>query len=249
MLGGTTEANSLACLLAERPEFDATLSYAGRTQNPKPSPLNTRSGGFGGVAGLAAYIEREGIDAVIDATHPFASQISANAVAACRHTRSALIAIERPAWQLQPGDNWTCVPDIATAIATLGPAPLRVLTAIGRQQLGLLEAHPHHHYVIRVIDLPQVPLRLASHTIIPARGPFTAEDDLALLEREKIDIIVAKNSGGDAAVSKLVAARALSIPVVMVERPPGPGRNSVPTVKAARDWLIAFHGARTVRGE
>ena len=248
LLGGSTEASVLARLIAEQPEFEAILSLAGRTQNPKPAPVGTRSGGFGGVAGLASYIRRERIHAVVDATHPFAARISANAVAACEQSGCTLIAIERPAWQPQPGDNWTSVPNVASAIAALGPAPRRVLTTIGRQQLHELEAHPHHHYIIRVIDPPDAPLRLPGFTLIATRGPFTVDDDIALLEREKIDIVVAKNSGGDAAVSKLVAARALSIPVVMVARPPPGGARTVPSPAAALEWLLALHGARTDRG-
>ena len=248
LLGGTTEASALAGRLAARPEFQATMSLAGRTRNPKASPIPTCIGGFGGVDGLRAYIEHEGIDVVVDATHPFAARMSHNAVAACAQTGCPLIAVERPPWRLQSGDNWQSVPGVEAGIAMLGPNPRRVLMAIGRQQLGLLEAQPQHTYVIRVIDPPAVPPKLPHSTLIAARGPFTVADDIALMKRERIEVFVAKNSGGDAAVAKLHAARTLSIPVVMVDRPSVPQRTTIATADAALDWLIRHHD-RTKRGE
>ena len=248
LLGGTTEASALARMLAGRHEFAAVLSLAGRTLSPKPAPIPTRMGGYGGVAGLASHSKRDGLGVMIDATHPFAAAMSQNAAAACKQAGCALIAIERPPWKPVAGDRWQRAADVASAIAALGPEPRRVFMAIGRQQIALLEAHPQHSYVIRVIDPPEMPPKLPDFKLITARGPFTVADDIALMERERIEVIVAKNSGGEAAVAKLHAARALAIPVMMVERPPVPERMTVATAQAALDWLLGYHG-RTKRGE
>jgi len=240
LLGGTTEASALAGMLAGRDEFKATLSLAGRTANPSPAPIPTRTGGFGGQAGLIDYINREQIDVMVDATHPFAAQMSRNAVAAGTAIGCALIAIERPAWKAVPGDSWRRVPDVGAAIAAVGAAPRRVLMAIGRQQLAMLKAAPHHHYVIRVIDPPESPPDVPDFKLIQARGPFTVEGEKELFRREKIDVLVTKNSGGVATSAKLEAARLLGIPVIMVERPEVPSRATVASAAEAIAFL-AFH--------
>jgi precorrin-6A/cobalt-precorrin-6A reductase len=133
ILGGTTEARGLAERLAERTAIDATISLAGRTADPRPLPLPTRIGGFGGVDGLIDYLAKEDIDLLIDATHPFANQISANAFAATEKSRVPLFALRRPAWEVRDGDIWTQVEDVDKAVAALGAKPRRVFLAIFRQ--------------------------------------------------------------------------------------------------------------------
>ncbi|HET9068235.1 MAG TPA: cobalt-precorrin-6A reductase [Amaricoccus sp.] len=220
ILGGTGEARALAARLA--PRHAVTLSLAGRTRAPAPQPVPTRTGGFGGPEGLARYLEAEGIDTLIDATHPFARQISLNAREAAALTGTRLLALSRPPWTPVPGDRWTPVPDMPAAARALGPAPARVFLAIGRQEAAAFRAAPQHRYALRCID-PPPPDALPGAEIITARGPFTEADERALLATHRIEILVAKNSGGAASYPKLAAARALALPVILIDRPATPG--------------------------
>ena len=223
LLGGTTEASLLARHLAGA-GVAAVFSYAGRTEAPVAQPLPTRVGGFGGVAGMVDYLRAEGISHVIDATHPFAAQISANAVAACAQAGVPLLAYERAPWAEGPGDDWTHVADLAGAVAALPDAPARVFLAIGKQTLADFAARPQHHYLLRLVDPPQGALPLPDVAVEVARGPFSAEGDLALMRAHRITHIVAKNAGGAGARAKLEAARALRLPVILIDRPAVPPR-------------------------
>ncbi len=223
----------------------AVHSFAGRTEAPVAQPVPVRSGGFGGVAGLIAYLRADGITHVIDATHPFAATMSAHAVAACAATGRPLVALERAPWRAGPGDDWTAVGDLAAAAAALPMTPARVFLAIGRQGIGEFAHRPEHHYLLRLVDPPAGALPLPDVAVVVARGPFDADADRALMMAHRITHVVAKNAGGTGAEAKLVAARALGIPVVMVDRPAIPARAVVRDVQAVMDWL---HGA-TLRGE
>lgn len=239
VLGGTTEASALAQALAEA-QIPATLSYMGRVERPKPQPIPTRIGGFGGVPGLIAYLQAHRITHVIDATHPFAAQMSTNAIAACAATGTPLLALTRPAWQPEPGDRWQRVPDIPAAVAALNGPPRRVLLAIGRMHLAEFAAQPQHHYHLRLVDAPTEPPPLPDHQITLDRGPFSAEADQKLLQDHRIDLIVSKNAGGTGSVSKLIAARALGLPVLMIDRPQLPPR------RETQDMAEALAFARTL---
>lgn len=219
--------------------LDAVYSYAGRTAVPEQPPLPCRIGGFGGVEGLADWLRAEGVSAVIDATHPFAAQMSRNAVAACANLGLPLIALERAPWRAEPGDTWTRVPDIPAAVAALPASPTRVFLAIGRQSLAPFAAQTQHSYLLRLVDPPQGELPLAGATVVVDRGPFTVENDLALMRREGVDLVVAKNAGGSGAVAKITAARSLGLPVIMIDRPAVPPRR---TVSAPEDVLRWLHG-------
>jgi precorrin-6A/cobalt-precorrin-6A reductase len=248
LLGGSMEASALARLLAADPRFEAVLSLAGRTAAPRAQPVPVRSGGFGGVKGLIRYLRGERIEILLDATHPFASQMSRNSMEAARTAGVPLLAVERPAWQKQPGDNWIEVPDMASAVAVLGPSPRTVFCGIGGQALPELEAAPQHAYFIRLIDLPIAPLDLPRAVIIQARGPFTADSDIRSFREHGIEVILAKNSGGTATVSKIEAARALALPVIMIARPPIPPRPAVATAEEAMAWLGAHYESSIARG-
>ncbi|PTM80079.1 precorrin-6A reductase [Cereibacter johrii] len=214
----------------------AVFSYAGRTAAPVAQPLPLRVGGFGGVEGLAAYIRVQAITHVIDATHPFAAQMSRNAVEACAATGTALVALERAPWAAGPGDRWLRVPSIEAAAEALPEAPARVFLAIGRQHLAAFAGRAQHHYLLRLVDPPDaLPLPLAEAII--ARGPFTLAEDLALLRRHEIHWIVAKNAGGEGARAKLDAARELGLPVVLIDRPAIPPRPRLETPEAVLGWL------------
>lgn len=223
-------------------DLPAILSYAGRTAAPRAQPVPIRIGGFGGAEGLADYLRTNDIARVIDATHPFAAQISRNAITACAATGTPLLAFQRPAWQAVAGDDWQHVADIPAAVAALAGPPQRVFLAIGRQNLDAFAAEPQHHYLLRLVDAPDAPLPLPDCTVLIARGPFDAEADRALLERHRIELIVAKNAGGAGAEAKLIAARALGLPVLMIDRPAIPERRVVGDVVQVLDWCHADLG-------
>lgn len=239
ILGGTLEAHHLARVLAAA-GIDAVYSYAGRTAHPRPQPLPTRIGGFGGPDGLARWLGQEGISHVVDATHPFAARISRSAVEACLRQAIPLIGFERPCWQPAAGDRWCAVEDVGAALAALPAAPSRVFLAIGRQNLAVFAAKPQHHYLVRLVDPPTEPLPLPRRTVIVARGPFDEAGDRALLETNRIDLIVAKNGGAPGARAKLDAARALGLPVIMIARPAQPPRQVAADAEAVLAWLA--HG-------
>jgi precorrin-6A/cobalt-precorrin-6A reductase len=237
VLGGTTEASDLARLLAADQRFEATVSLAGRTANPKLQPVRTRVGGFGGSDGLAAWLAQEKIHAVIDATHPYADQISSNAVAACTRLAIPLASIVRPAWQPQPRDNWLAVASAEAAAEALGPQPRRIFLTLGRLELGAFATAPHHHYIARTIDPPGDVALPPDIRLLRSRGPFDREAETALLERERIEVLVSKNSGGAATYAKVEAARDLGLPVVMVERPNKLRGHAVKSAEEAVVWL------------
>ncbi|NEY91532.1 cobalt-precorrin-6A reductase [Tabrizicola oligotrophica] len=249
VLGGTTEASRLAHALADA-GLEAVFSYAGRTEAPIAQPLPMRIGGFGGAAGLEAYLAREGISHVVDATHPFAAQMSRNAIAACAATGTPLVTLERPAWLAGPGDDWQGVADVEAAVAALPDIPARVFLAIGKQTLAPFAAKPQHHYLLRLVDPPEAPLPLPQASVVIARGPFDAEADTALLRAHAITHVVAKNAGGVGAEAKLIAARALHLPVILIDRPALPTRRVVATVAEVMDWLShpATAGVKTDLG-
>ncbi|WP_421708679.1 cobalt-precorrin-6A reductase [Algihabitans sp.] len=242
VLGGTSEASDLARELASR-NLQATLSYAGRVARPRRQPLPCRVGGFGGVEGLASYLRDNRITHLIDATHPFAAQISRNAVAASALAGVPLLALTRPPWKPQAGDDWLEVPDISAAVAALSGPAQRVMLAVGRQPLAAFAAQPQHHYLLRVVDEPESPPPLPNHSLVVSRGPFTEAEDAALLRRHRISLLVAKNAGGRGAVAKLTAARSLGLRVILIARPPLPARREVESVEAVCAWLD--HGAST----
>lgn len=242
LLGGTTEASALTTALAQRGER-AVLSYAGRTEAPRAQAIPTRIGGFGGADGLADYLKREGVTHLVDATHPFAAQISANAIAAAERAGVPLLALTRPEWVPDPNDRWTRVADTAKVVAALGTEPARVFLALGRQTIGDLASAPEHFYLLRFIDAAAPPA-LPHHHLVVDRGPFTLEGEMALLREHRIQVIVAKNAGGSGARAKLDAARELGLPVVMIDRPFIPDRPQVESVAGVLDWLD--HGV--VRG-
>ena len=244
ILGGTTEASALARLAAAAPRLDAVLSLAGRTTQPLPQPIPVRTGGFGGTAGLRAYLREAGIDALVDATHPFAATMSAHAEQAASATGVDRVAIVRPEWVAAPGDRWTVVPGMADAAQAIGASPRRVLLTVGQQDLGPFADAPQHHYIIRSIEPPA--LRPPRAVFIPGRGPFDEADERRLLNDHRIEVLVSKNAGGAATRPKLDAVRGLGLPVIMVARPPGPADPRVATAAEAMAWL---HRQAALRGE
>ncbi|WP_433271883.1 cobalt-precorrin-6A reductase [Actinosynnema sp. CS-041913] len=225
VLGGTGEARELA---RKAPAGTRVISsLAGRVTSPKLPVGEVRIGGFGGVGGLVAYLRAERVDAVIDATHPFADRITANAVAATAEAGVPLLVLRRPGWTERAGDRWTWVDSIAEAAAVVGGR--RAFVTTGRQGLGAFARG-----VARTVDPPEDATALE---IILARGPYTVDGELELMRRHRVEVLVTKDSGGEMTAAKLVAARQLGLPVVVVRRPPAPAAPTVDTVDAAVDWL------------
>lgn len=214
----------------------ATYSYAGRVDSPRPQPVPVRVGGYGGANGLARYLRDHAITHVVEATHPFAAQMSRNAVSASREAGVPLAALTRPQWEAQEGDRWQHAPDIEGAVAALSRPAQRVFLAVGRMHLEDFAAQPQHHYLLRLVDEPDA-LPLPNCDVVVARGPFTEADDRALMQRHCIELVVSKNAGGTGARAKLDAARALGIPVLMIDRPALPQRTELSSVAQVLDWL------------
>ena len=238
ILGGTTEAYLLADALVADARVQVFNSFAGRTPNPRLPAGETRIGGFGGVAGLARYLTATCIDAVVDATHPFASRMGWNAASACASTGTPLLRLERPAWTAAPDDRWESVEDWEQAVRALSRlGAKRVFLAVGRQEVAPFAVLRDTWLLVRAVSPPDPMPAFARAELLLARGPFDLPSERALLGTYAIDAIVCKNSGGDATGAKLVAARELGVPVVMRKRPRRPVVDSAPTVEAALDWI------------
>lgn len=240
VLGGTTEARELAAELADRPGTRVTTSLAGRVRRPGEVAGEVRVGGFGGAEGLADWLREQGVDAVVDATHPFARTITANAARAAAATGLPLVVLRRPGWRPGPGDRWHPVPSLEAAADLLPRLGQRVLLTTGRLGLGAFAHLTDLCFFARSVEPPEPPLPPQTHVLL-ARGPFTVADETALLRGHRVDVLVTKDSGGAATSAKLTAARDLALPVVVVRRPPLPdGVTAVPDVSTALHWLDAL---------
>ncbi|PCH93177.1 MAG: precorrin-6x reductase [Rhodobacteraceae bacterium] len=236
VLAGTSDARTVLEQLKTR---DVIASLAGATRDPAPLPVETRIGGFGGVEGLQEYLTAQGITAVLDATHPFAANMSANAHAACRALNIPHCILRRPEWLPQAGDDWHFIDEIADLAALITPKS-QVFLATGRQTLRDYACLVGCYLYARVIDLPHAEFPFENGEFVIGRPPFSLSDEIALFERLKIDWLVAKNAGGNRARSKLDAARALGIPVALIKRPATPEALVVDSAAQAKDWLERY---------
>ncbi|MER6383575.1 cobalt-precorrin-6A reductase [Streptomyces sp. NPDC001118] len=228
ILGGTTEARRLAADLAARPGVRVTTSLAGRVARPGAVAGEVRIGGFGGAAGLADWLRTHQVDALVDATHPFAEAITAHAAQAAAVTGVPAVVLRRPGWRPGPGDRWYDVPSLAAAAETLPALGRRVFLSTGRLGLAAFAPLTDLHFVVRSVEPPEPPMPPDTEVIL-ARGPFTLAEETELLRVHRIEVLVTKDSGGAATSAKLTAARALAVPVVVVRRPPlPPGVTAVP---------------------
>jgi len=239
ILGGTAESRELALLLLQS-GWRVTSSLAGRVKEPKLPLGEVRIGGFGGPPGLARWLMDHEVDLVVDATHPFAEKISISAAEATRATGIPLIALHRPAWTPENYDEWIYVNDMEEA-ARIAERYHHIFLTIGRQKLAPFANDSHNLYVIRSVDPPEGPLP-KRHRLILSRGPFSVQDEKQLMRDNQIDALVTKNSGGSLTYAKIVAARQLGIPVIMVQRPLLPGGSRITAVHTASDAYIAAHG-------
>ncbi|MBK1721290.1 cobalt-precorrin-6A reductase [Thiocystis violacea] len=243
LLGGTTEAYALAESLVADTRLRVMNSLAGRTTNPRLPAGETRIGGFGGIEGLADYLRQEGIRAVIDATHPFASTMGWHAAEACRSTDVPLLRLERPAWVAAPGDHWESVEDWRAAVEVLERSGSRhVLLAVGRQEVAPFASLDDIRFLIRAVTPPDPMPPFRSAELLLSRGPFDLDSERRLLDAHRIDTIVCKNSGGEATADKLVAARERGIRVVMRQRPQRPRLPLATSVAQALAWVDGIRG-------
>lgn len=236
LLGGTTEGRRLADTLSQLDGLRVTSSVAGRVARPALPAGQLRVGGFGGVDGLVAWLREHEVAAVIDATHPYAATMTEHAAMACSRTGVPLLRLQRPGWVRRPGDDWRRVSNLSAAARDVDDLGRRAFLTIGRQQVAAF-AGVDAWCLVRAIEAPDPPLPRRSEVLL-ARGPFDLAGERETLRRWEIDVLVSKDSGGEATTAKLTAARERGIPVVLVDRPQVPaGVPVVGDVVAAGSWL------------
>jgi precorrin-6A/cobalt-precorrin-6A reductase len=242
ILGGTGEAAALArgALARFGDNLTVTTALAGRTRHPGPIPGQVRIGGFGGAGGLAAYLAMNGIDRLIDATHPFAAEISRAARIAADRAGVPRLSVLRPPWRRHALDRWIEVESLEAAALLVGRVGRRAWLTVGAGSVAAFTPATGVRFLVRLVDPPSERLPLRFYEVVLGRGPFSLAEERHLLQRHAIDVVVCKASGGAATEAKLVAARELSLPVIMVRRPPAEPGPSVETVEAALDWLAGL---------
>jgi precorrin-6A/cobalt-precorrin-6A reductase len=237
VLGGTGEARAVAAALGDAPDVRVISTLAGRIANPRLPVGEVRVGGFGGPEGLAAYLAEERVDAVVDATHPFAERMSWSAFDACAATSTRLVRLERPPFARDREIDWREVGSLGEAAALLPVAGRRVFLTTGRQGLAAFAGVVDAFFLIRCVDAPDPEALPPDRTVLLDRGPFTLGGELALIDRHALDVLVTKDSGGEMTQAKLAAARERGLAVIVVARPPRPGAQTVQTVQEALAWL------------
>jgi precorrin-6A/cobalt-precorrin-6A reductase len=237
IVGGTGDALQLAKCAIDLPGLEVTTTLAGRTREPNSIAGSVRIGGFGGEAGLIDYLRTEKIDLVVDATHPFAAQISWHVANAATEVGMPRLMLVRPAWTRSPEDRWIEVESIEAAVAAIPASAERIFVTIGRQQLAPFASLTDRWCLMRSIDPPDSSMPLPPGRLLLDRGPFSLAAERELLKEYRIDAIVSKNSGGDATYAKIIAARELGLPVVMVRRPLVPEGEIVADLAGAIEWL------------
>jgi precorrin-6A/cobalt-precorrin-6A reductase len=237
VLGGTGEARALAAALDGTEGVRVVSTLAGRIANPRLPVGEVRVGGFGGAKGLAAYIREERIDAIVDATHPFAERVSWSAFEACTQTATRLLRLERPPFRRDPAIDWREVASLDEAAALLPQAGRRVFLTTGRQGLAAFAHVVAAFFLVRCVDAPDPDALPPDHEVLLDRGPFTLDGELALIDRHALDVLVTKDSGGEMTQAKLDAARDRGLPAIVVARPPRPASDTVQTVEEALAWL------------
>lgn len=234
ILGGTAEARALANQLLAQGHAVVT-SLAGRTRSPRLPEGEVRVGGFGGASGLAAYLGAHAINYLVDATHPYAANISRNAVRAATETGTPLLRLMRPTWQPQPGQDWVDVPDAATAANRL-PAGAMVLLTTGHADLDIYLVRTDCRFLVRTIEAPA--FSLPGHAaLLQDRPPYSVDHETQIMRAHGITHLVSKNSGGSQTAAKLQVAMALGIPVIMIARPFYDAAPEVASVAAAMEVL------------
>ena len=237
ILGGTQEARQLAASLDGRSDISVISSLAGRTRDPAPISGEIRKGGFGGREGLQRYLEEEAVFAVVDATHPYAATITENANAASSSAAIPFLRLERPPWPDDGPNRWIQVKSADAAAGALAGLAQRVFLTTGVKDLPAFSEQSEIWFLVRLIEHPAKPIPLARYELLLARGPFNEADEVSLMKEQRIQALVTKNSGGEATYPKILAARRLGLPVVMIKRPTIPPCERVSTVGGAQNWI------------
>ncbi|MDP8968846.1 MAG: cobalt-precorrin-6A reductase [Actinomycetota bacterium] len=237
VLGGTGEARAIAAALDVAPGVRVISTLAGRIADPRLPAGELRVGGFGGPDGLAAYIEANAVDAVVDATHPFAERMSWSAFEACSQTATKLLRLQRPPFARDPAIDWREARSLEEAAGLLPHAGRRVFLTTGRQGLAAFAHVTEAFFLIRCVDPPDPAALPPDRAVLLGRGPFTLEGELALIDGHALDVLITKDSGGEMTQAKLAAARRRGLPVIVVARPPRPETQTVQTVQEALAWL------------
>ena len=244
ILGGTSEATALAAALRDEQGIESISSLAGRTRRPGPIEGRVRIGGFGGSHGLLHYLRNADIAAVVDATHPYASEISRHAAQACGIANVPRLQLCRLPWKPEPGERWMTVPSMTEVPRVLTTLPQAhtgtVFLSTGRKDLEAFSNCATMKFAVRLIDPPASQLPLVRYELVLGRGPFSAADEMGLFVRLGVSVLVSKNSGGTATHAKLAAANHLNVPVVMVDRPAREAGLVVNDVAAAKDWIVTL---------
>ncbi|MEC4016295.1 cobalt-precorrin-6A reductase [Streptomyces sp. H27-D2] len=244
ILGGTAEARRLAEALHSEPhsELRVTTSLAGRVARPVLPPGEVRIGGFGGAEGLARWLREHRVDALVDATHPFAEAMSFNAAGAAAAADVPLLALRRASWVPVEGDDWRSVGSLEEAAEALPALGRRVFLTTGRMGLAAFAHLDGLWFLVRSVDPPEPPFPARMEVLLD-RGPFALDGERELLRRARIDVLVTKDSGGAATAPKLRAAREAGLPVVVVRRPPAPdGVTVAATPEEAAAWVRQSSG-------
>lgn len=235
LLAGTNEAKRIAWGLADT-GVPVLASLAGATRDPDPLPVPTRIGGFGGEDGFRAELQAQGIRAVLDATHPFATHITERTARICKDIGLPYAQVVRPAWRAQAHDNWHEV-DTPEDVAQHLPADAVVFLATGRQTLARYKPLEGRRILVRVIDPPTTPLPFEGGEFIIGRPPFTVESEVKVFGTLGVTHLVVKNAGGTGGQAKLDAARELGIPVILIRRPATPNVRQFKSVQDALLWV------------
>jgi precorrin-6A/cobalt-precorrin-6A reductase len=237
ILGGTRDAVNLAVAASALPGTEIIYSLAGVTQNPNLPGCAVRTGGFGGPEGLKNYLVDAAINAVIDATHPFAAEIAANVFAACEGIGLPRLKYLRAPWIPETGDNWIEVSSVADAVSYLRAHASAVFLTIGTREIAAFACLDNCRFLIRYIHPPKGGVPLKNCEVVVDRGPFLEPGETELIRTKGVQYLVSKNSGGDGAAAKLAAARSLKIPVIMINRPPPPAGAITEAQADAIAWL------------
>lgn len=236
IIGGTQEANKLAEIFHNY-NYNYIISYAGIVNKVFEKGLKKRIGGFGGKNGLIDYIEKNKVTHVVDASHPFSNKISHNTVNACRSLNIPIINFARKPWYKCKNDNWIRVKNFKESTRYLTGNPKRIFLAIGQKNLGFYKDYSHHFYLLRLIEKRNRLIFFPNYKCIISKGPFLVNEDIAILKKYKIDMVITKNSGGKGAYSKIIAARELQIPIVVISRPRGTSIKKVYDSNSVLEWI------------
>ena len=236
IIGGTQEGNNLAEIF-HGCKLNYIISYAGIVDKVYEKTFKKRIGGFGGKIGMINYIRDNKISHVIDASHPFSSKISLNTMNACKALNIPVINYSRKPWFKKKGDNWIRVKNFYESTNYLRGKPKRIFLAIGRKNLDTYKEFSQNFFLLRFLESNTNNNFFQNQKCIISRGPFTVDDDLRILSRYRIEMIISKNSGGDGAYSKIIAARRLKIPIIIISRPKGVKTKKIYNFNSVMSWL------------